>query len=147
MDSKRSKSPYERVLRNRQKRDRGGLNKGQYFFGYFCQKADQTFGQTYPNPKKQIAKIFFLEATKAWIWTKFGRAARTSLDKNMVQKCPELTKFLPRYNINAMHEAFFAWCLHAPVLFHPITGQNGVHLVREISQWSTQVLCIGLVKT
>ena len=28
-----------------------------------------------------------------------------------------------------------------------ITGQNGVHLVREISPWSSQVLCIGLVKT
>ena len=28
-----------------------------------------------------------------------------------------------------------------------ITGQNGVHLVREISPWSSKVLCIGLVKT
>ena len=29
----------------------------------------------------------------------------------------------------------------------PITGQNGVHLVREISSWYSQLLCIGLVKT
>ena len=28
----------------------------------------------------------------------------------------------------------------------PITGQNGVHLVREISPWSSQVLCIGLAQ-
>ena len=28
-----------------------------------------------------------------------------------------------------------------------ITGQNGVHLVREISPWSSHVLCIGLVET
>ena len=27
-----------------------------------------------------------------------------------------------------------------------ITGQNGVHLVREISPWSSQVLCIGLAQ-
>ena len=26
-------------------------------------------------------------------------------------------------------------------------GRFGVHLVREISPWSSQVLCIGLVKT
>ena len=31
--------------------------------------------------------------------------------------------------------------------FFCITGQNGVHLVRGISPWSSQVLCIGLVKT
>ena len=32
-------------------------------------------------------------------------------------------------------------------LLYVITGQNGVHLVHEISSWSSQVLCIGLVKT
>ena len=30
--------------------------------------------------------------------------------------------------------------------FSCITGQNGVHLVREISPWSSQVLCIGLAQ-
>ena len=43
--------------------------------------------------------------------------------------------------------------LHTPLLqdfgeisHYFITGQNGVHLVREISPWSSQVLCIGLAQ-
>ena len=37
--------------------------------------------------------------------------------------------------------------VHSQEYVHIIKGQNGVYLVREISPWSSHVLCIGLVET
>ena len=48
----------------------------------------------------------------------------------------ELTQILLRIS----EEKFGGWSLWT-------AGRFGVHLVREISPWSSQVLCIGLVKT
>ena len=42
--------------------------------------------------------------------------------------------------VSGGHTALFIFIQHF------ITGQNGVHLVREISPWSSQVLCIGLAQ-
>ena len=48
------------------------------------------------------------------------------------------------WNVNYVN---FKSCLKSFEFRHlTITGQNGVHLVREISPWSSQVLCIGLAQ-
>ena len=47
---------------------------------------------------------------------------------------PNLSVYLWRYDVDYKGEKATA-------------GRFGVHLVREISPWYSQVLCIGLVKT
>ena len=117
MDSKRSKSAHEGILRDHQKCDRGGQKTVKNFvLPIFVKRPIKPLGKLF-RTQKIDCKNLFSELQELEVRIKFGRAARTSIDKSMVQKCPELTKVLPRYNINAMHKAFFCMmfaCTCAP---------------------------------
>ena len=55
-----------------------------------------------------------------------------------------------KHNVQSDHETAatsFSNPLPVSSRLQRTAGRFGVHLVREISPWSSQVLCIGLVKT
>ena len=64
----------------------------------------------------------------------------------MIRRVPFFLNFVLDVKEDYLSVVFILFIMGSPIDKMNITGQNGVHLVREISPWSSQVLCIGLAQ-